>query len=157
MKVGDLMTQQVRTCSPNDSMSTAAQIMWEADCGCVPVVDSDGRAIGIITDRDICMAAYTRGEPLTHIPVSVAASRNLFAVQADDSVDDVEGIMSKRKIRRVPVVDRDQHPIGIVSMNDLARRARPGARGVDSLNPENIVSTLGAICQPNGSRMAAAE
>jgi CBS domain-containing protein len=64
MKVSDLMTTAVRSCGTGDNLQLAAQIMWESDCGIVPVVDGDGRVVGVITDRDICMAAYTQGLPL---------------------------------------------------------------------------------------------
>ena len=77
MNAGNLMTAGARTCSLIDSLNLAAQIMWENDCGCVPVVDDDGRAIAMITDRDICMAAYTQGKLLKDMPVSIAASRSL--------------------------------------------------------------------------------
>ena len=61
MKVGDLMTKDVKACSQHDSLNRAAQLMWENDCGSVPVVDSDSKVVGMLTDRDICMAAYTKG------------------------------------------------------------------------------------------------
>jgi Mg/Co/Ni transporter MgtE len=70
--VRDLMTTAVRSCTTGDNLQRAAQIMWESDCGVVPVVDRDGRLVGMITDRDICMAAYTQGKPLSHIGVFYA-------------------------------------------------------------------------------------
>jgi len=64
MNASDVMTKTVRSCSAGDSLQRAAQLMWEGDCGSVPVVDSDNRVVGILTDRDIAMAAYTQGRPL---------------------------------------------------------------------------------------------
>jgi predicted transcriptional regulator len=72
MKVEQVMKQAVQACRRGDALNTAAQIMWEHDCGCVPVVDTENRVIGMITDRDICMAAYTRGEPLQTLRVETA-------------------------------------------------------------------------------------
>ena len=156
MKVADVMTRGVGTCHLDDSMNAAAQIMWEGDFGCVAVVDSDGKAVSMITDRDICMAAYTQGERLTQMPVSSADSRTLFAVHEHDSISDVEAIMNRHRVRRVPVIDQDGRPIGIVSMNDLARNATMGRSG-DALNPDYIVKTLAAVCRPNGMHASAAE
>ena len=71
MKVEDLMTRSVGTCRPTDTLSSAAQLMWERDCGCVPVVSDDGsnRVVGMLTDRDICMAAHFRGASPGALPV----------------------------------------------------------------------------------------
>jgi CBS domain-containing protein len=66
MNVEQLMTSTVRTCCPNDPLSDAARVMWEADCGCVPVTEEcygSAKVVGVITDRDICMAAFTQGFP----------------------------------------------------------------------------------------------
>src|SRR5690349_16562501 len=69
-----VMTADVVTCSPNDTLHRAAQIMWERDCGAVPVVDAAGRVAGIVTDRDLAMGAFTQGLPLVAIPVGRVAS-----------------------------------------------------------------------------------
>ena len=61
MTIEGVMTTDVKCCSPEDSLSTAAVVMWDRDCGCVPVVDETGRLVGIVTDRDICMAGMLKG------------------------------------------------------------------------------------------------
>ena len=58
MRVKELMSQPVRSCAVTDSADRAAQIMWEGDCGAVPVLDDDRRLVGVVTNRDICMAAF---------------------------------------------------------------------------------------------------
>jgi CBS domain-containing protein len=68
MSVKDLMTKNVKTCRPSDLLNAAARIMWEEDCGCVPVVGDDNQLVGMLTDRDICMATYTRNQPPGSIP-----------------------------------------------------------------------------------------
>ena len=60
MKVRDLMTSRVRTCRPSTSLADVVSEMWEGDCGVLPVVNDEGRVIGMITDRDICIALATR-------------------------------------------------------------------------------------------------
>ncbi|MEW6544882.1 MAG: CBS domain-containing protein [Nitrospirota bacterium] len=65
MKVRDVMTSPVQYCAPETNPAEAATKMWDSDCGILPVVDSTGRVVGLITDRDICMAAATRRKPVS--------------------------------------------------------------------------------------------
>ncbi|MEO8179651.1 MAG: CBS domain-containing protein [Deltaproteobacteria bacterium] len=120
--VGSIMTRNVVSCSGNDTLHRAAQIMWERDCGAVPVVDATGRAVGLITDRDLCMAAYTRGRPLSAINVSSLLSGKLHTCAASTSLDEAVSRMRAQRIRRLVVVDpKDQRLIGMLSLADLAR------------------------------------
>jgi CBS domain-containing protein len=153
IRVGRLMSRDPRTCGPNDSSSRAAQIMWDNDCGCVPVVDAEGRAIGMITDRDICMAAFTRGKLLADIPISTVFSPNVVTVHEDQSVEAAEVTMRAHQVRRVPVVDAEGRPVGVLSLNDLARHAGHHRGDVDV---DDFVSTFAAICEP-AKRATAAE
>src|SRR5688572_16828468 len=105
MRVRDLMTPDVRTVHERDTLDQPAQIMWDHDCGAVPVVDNDGRIVGMVTDRDICMAAHFRGQPLTWIQVGTVMSREICACQADDQVTDAERLMSTRQLHRLPVLN----------------------------------------------------
>jgi CBS domain-containing protein len=129
--------------------------MWDNDCGCVPVVDEAGVVVAMITDRDICMAAYTQDRRLTQIPVSSAASHAIFTVRDSDTVEEAEALMRRHQIRRVPVIDGSRRPIGILSMNDIARLAPKAPRRSDGLKPETVVETLAAICQPTPHAVAA--
>ena len=126
MHVKDIMNQPVITCSSDSALNVAAQLMWEHDCGTIPVVDHEGRLAGMITDRDICMAAYTQGLPLQAIPVTSAMTRYALACHLDDSVNTAEELMREGQIRRVPVIDNDGRPVGIVAVSDITRfAARP--------------------------------
>ena len=149
MKVEELMTKDVFTCHPNDTLNAVAQIMWERDCGCVPVVNHDGVPIAMVTDRDICMASYTQGKPLMEIPVAVAMSKNIVVCRANESLATAESIMRAQRVRRVPVVADDGKIVGLLSLNDLATH-RHGKRrlGVtsDALGGDAIAMTLAAIC-----------
>jgi CBS-domain-containing membrane protein len=73
MNIEQLMTRDVESCHPDDSLDRAAQLMWDNDCGCVPVVDEKQRVHGIITDRDICMSAYTSGQSLKSLRPDVVS------------------------------------------------------------------------------------
>ena len=147
MHVGNLMTRDPSTCGSGDSLDRAAQIMWEKDCGCVPVVDANKKPVAMITDRDVCMAAYTRGQPLSNIAVSATASRGVVVVREDDSLEAAEKLMQSYHVRRLPVVDRNGHLVGVLSMSDLARHVSIGHRHGD-LNADRIVRTLAAVCEP---------
>ncbi len=150
MNVSDLMTMAVQTCTPGDNLQRAAQLMWENDCGIVPVVDGDRRVVGMITDRDICMAAYTHGQTLWQLSVSDAMAKRVHGVRENDPLEVVDTLMRRTRVRRVPVLDGDGRLKGILSMNDLARHAHRGAgRKANGLSGDSIVQTLAAICEPH--------
>lgn len=147
--VEQLMVRDVRTCSAGDPLSVPAQIMWDHDCGCVPVVTDDGRLAGMVTDRDVCMAAYTQGAPLSQIQVSMAMARTVYAVKAGDALETAERLMQSRQVRRLPVVDDDGRLQGILSLSDIVRETqRQKALRARSVTPDRLVTTLAAICQP---------
>ena len=98
--VHDIMRVRVHTCAPTDTLHRAAQIMWEKDCGCLPVVDSVRVVRAVITDRDICMAALTQGVPLAESSVASAMSRSLTVCSPDDPLGAVEDLMRQCQIRQ---------------------------------------------------------
>jgi CBS domain-containing protein len=149
MNVSQVMCPVVVTCRSEDSLESAARKLWDHDIGCVPVVDADNRPVGMLTDRDICMAAYTQGRLLQDIRVDSVMSRDVFSAPNTDRVEDVEVVMRTRKVRRVPIVDKQRRLVGLISTNDLAREA---AREVRLKHPDvsqgEFVSTLACICEP---------
>ena len=127
MKVEQIMSRNPRSCGPNSSLDVPARTMWESDCGFVPVIDHDKRCVGVITDRDICMAALTQGRPISEIPVETAMSRQVAACHPNDDVAACERLMSEKQVRRLPVLDQQGKLVGVVSLNDLTREnAREG-------------------------------
>lgn len=119
MKVKDAMTPQVRVAKPYQPIWEAAQIMLEVDAGALPVGDDD-RLVGMITDRDIAVRAVaSRKSPDTKVS-EVMTNQVLYCFE-DEDVDDVADTMSEQKVRRLPVVDRDQHLVGIISLADVAQ------------------------------------
>ena len=123
MKVKDVMTTNVRTCFTSDTLATAAQLMWDHDCGCVPVLNEHGSVVGMLTDRDICMAAFFQGVPIGEIKVSAVMSRQLFDCTSDDDLSAAETIMREKKVRRLPVLNQEGRLVGLVSLSDIARHA----------------------------------
>ena len=145
MHIKDLMSSPVVTCPTGTTLDQAARLMWEFDCGIIPVINDEGRLAGVVTDRDICMAAYTQGKTLREIPVTIAMAKQVIAVYANDSVESAEELMSANQIRRLPVLDADSRPIGLLSLNDLARAA---GRSKRSLAEHEVVRTMASVCQP---------
>ena len=145
MTVRDLQTSNVKTVSPDTDLAVVARLMWEGDCGAVPVVTDDRKVIGMITDRDICIASATRARPPAEIRAGeVITNHGVHAVKPDDDVRVAMRTMRKHKVRRLPVVDRDQRIAGIVSINDLAINASSSLP--DSVPAQEFLETFQAIC-----------
>jgi CBS domain-containing protein len=143
MKVEQLMTKDVRCCRRSDSINEAARLMWESDLGFVPVVEDDGsgRVVGVVTDRDLCMAAYTQGRPLAHIRADWIMSTRLVTCLPGDSLATAEGKMREAQIRRLVVVDSAGQLVGVLSLSDLAR----GARTRKGITWTEVAETLASI------------
>jgi CBS domain-containing protein len=151
MRVDQLMTQRIQSCRPDDSLERAAQLMWDHDCGCLPVCSGDGvgRTIGVITDRDICMGALFQGRPLRELHVSDAMARQVLACRPQDSLAQAEKAMRDARIRRLPVLDDQGSLIGMLSLADLAREAvREQTQTPRELTEVEVSDTLAAICEP---------
>jgi CBS domain-containing protein len=145
MKIKDIMSQPLVTAPETSTGDMVARLMWEFDCGIVPIVAGDGRLVGVITDRDVCMAAYTQGKPLAEIAVASAMSRDVATCRPGDTIPSAEAVLRQRGVRRLLVVDVDNRPVGLVSMNDIARLAERTRAG--SYDRE-FVETLASVCQP---------
>lgn len=146
MKIENVMTRPVRACAASDSLATAALHMWEGDLGIVPVIDAQGRLLGVVTDRDVCMSALFTGAGLADIPVARAMARELETVRADGTVHDALERMRARQLRRLPVVDDEGRLVGMLSLADAA--ALYGARDSSierELHAEDLAQTLSAI------------
>lgn len=127
------MQSEVAACDATDPLQEAARLMQENDCGLIPITDSGSKELrGVVTDRDLCMAAYARGLPLTQIKVSDVMNKTTQTCGPEDDVSEVHDRMRRHQVRRVPVVDAQKSLVGIVSLNDLAAKAANDAR-TDSL------------------------
>ena len=144
MNIEEAMHKKVYTCRAEDSMRSAAQLMWEQDIGCVPVIDDTGKAIGMVTDRDLLMSTHLTGKRLEELPVSQAMSKEVYSARVGQSVESAGALMRNKQVRRLPVVDGAGKLAGVVSLNDLAI-AGGRARAVKA---EDVTATLASICQP---------
>ena len=139
MKVEQIMNREVKSCRPQDSLNKAARIMWEAHCGAVPVVDDRRRPVGFLTDRDICMAAYTQGKPLEQMRVETAMARKVVSCTAEDDLASAAQLMRRSRTRRLPVTDRDGTLVGLLSLDDVACEAARKLRGRVNDELRNLV------------------
>ena len=131
MNIRDVMTPNPRTVSPSDSIQSAARIMREEDTGVVPVVDN-GRAIGVVTDRDIVVRAVAEGDVPAERRVRDIATTPLVSVTPDTSTRDAAELMSEHQVRRLPVIENERL-VGIVSLGDLAVKEGKDSRSGDTL------------------------
>ena len=142
MKVRELMTTDVTTTLPKTNVARAARLMWDHDCGVLPVVDATGHVTGMITDRDICRAVTTHARPAARIAVDEIASHPVYSTSPDDDAKTALETMKAHQVRRLPVVDAGGHLKGILSMNDIVLHAE-SATGIE---PSAIVDALKGIC-----------
>jgi CBS domain-containing protein len=151
MRIEQVMTSSPVSCEPGHSLSRAAQVMWRHDCGCLPVTLDDGsqQVVGVITDRDICMAAHFKGKRLSEIQVAEVMTRDVWACNPGDSLGEAEAIMREAHVRRLPVVGRRDRLLGLLSLADLAREAvwQHGS-GRPQITEAEVGVVLAMICQP---------
>ncbi len=147
MGVEQLMTRDPWTVTPDDTPGVAARSLRDNDIGVLVVVDPAraGRAVGTITDRDVCMAAFTQGRSLGDLRVAAAMSRAVIVCRPDEPVTEATRRMREHQVRRLPVVDEGGRPVGVLSLNDLAREA---VRFCGEVAPYEVVETLAGASQP---------
>lgn len=150
------MSRAVESCRPGDALNAAARIMWERDCGCVPVVvqeDGGARVVGMLTDRDICMAAYTQGRPLDAIKVSTAMSKRVCSCRETDALGVALNVLQSNQLHRLPVVDADDHLVGLLSLADIAREAdRERGRAKVHVKDDDVARATESISKPHSPR-----
>jgi len=148
MKVQEVMSKHAKFCHPDTSLAEAAAIMWEGDCGTLPVVIDGGRVVGMITDRDIAMSLGMRGLPASHVLVNETMSKALYACSPEDDIHTALKTMRRARVRRLPVIDEEGKLQGILSMNDVALHAQHlDGRKDAGLAYEDVVNTFKAICE----------
>ncbi|MBD0325318.1 MAG: CBS domain-containing protein [Pyrinomonadaceae bacterium] len=148
MKVREIMTIDVGSCGLETNLAAAARIMWDKDCGSVPVLDSEGRAIGLITDRDICMALATRNNLASELTVGDVVGGALTSCAPEDDVSVALRKMQDEQLRRLPVVDGEGKLVGILSLNDVILHSKRGKskKGAHVSHGE-VMNTLKALSQ----------
>ncbi len=148
MKVKDVMTPHAKAIWLTESLADAAQLMWENDCGVLPIIKDGRKVVGMITDRDICMGVAIRDTNPSSVSVEEVMTGQVYMVRPDDDVDEALQAMQEHKIRRLPVVNPEGELEGMLSLNDIVLNAqRPDVAVSDSINYEDVVKTYQAICR----------
>ena len=126
MNIRDVMSRDVKIASPQDTLRHAAQLMKEIDAGALPVGEND-RLVGMLTDRDITIRAVALGKAPETCHVREVMSPDVNYVYEDESLEDAARKMGELQIRRLPVLNRDQRLVGIVSLGDVALKEKDSA------------------------------
>ena len=148
MKVKEIMTPNAKAIWLTESLADAAKLMWENDCGVLPIIKDGQKVIGMITDRDICMAVAMRDTHPSSVSVEEVMTGQVFSVNPEDDVEQALQAMQEHKVRRLPVVNREGELEGILSMNNIVLNAK-NAKGAlsNSLNYGDVLKTYQAICE----------
>lgn len=147
MKVSDLMVTDVAACSVSTTLNRAARIMLEHDCGCVPVVDDMMQVVGMVTDRDACMGAFTNGRPLHKLNVGGSMSAPAVTCRADTPIETAETLMREKEIRRLPVVDDQGALLGVLSLSDVIQAVPLENAALDNWTSD-LLQTLATVTKP---------
>lgn len=151
MRVREVMSSNVQSCSPDTNLADAAMIMWRCDCGIVPVVEpGTQRIVGTLTDRDVCMALATSGKRPTERTANEVMARTPTTVSADDDVRVALDRMEQSRVRRLPVVDGTGALTGVLSVNDLVLATDRERVDGDPLPMEPVMKTLRTISEHRG-------
>jgi len=144
LQVSEIMTDQIHACHPEDSLNAAATIMGEHDCGAVPILDGRQELVGMLTDRDICLCAAKRDEPLSSLQVSDAVSWEPLTCSPDEEIETAEKKLAQHQVRRLPVTDHAGRLLGMLSLADIARAQRRGP----ARSQRKVATTIAAISKP---------
>lgn len=142
MKVRDVMTPNPKACRKTWNLAEAVQLMWENDCGISPVVDPSGRVVGVLTDRDICIALGTQNRRASEVLVSDVARTSVHSCSPDDDILTALKTMGEYQVRRLPVLSDQETLEGLISVNDIIHAAESSG----SLNFSVLMRTLKEIC-----------
>lgn len=149
MKVQDVMMRTPAYCAPETNLGAAVEILWNRNCGMLPIVDARQKVIGVVTDRDLCVALGTRNRLPGDITVGEVASGEVYTCQAQDDIHVALQTMAKRRVRRLPVVNQNGVLEGILSMDNVVlHTAVAGWGGSAELSQEDVIKTLQEIYGP---------
>lgn len=148
MKVKEVMTPNAKAIWLTESLADAARLMWENDCGVLPIIKDGRKVVGLITDRDVCMASAVSDRNPSGISVEEVMTGQVYAVNPEDNIDQALQLMQEHQIRRLPVINPEGELEGLLSMNDVVLHAKaPDASAGDSIDYAKVVKTYQAICQ----------
>lgn len=143
MKVRDVMTQSAVCCNADTNVGAAVELLWVRNCGMLPVVGDDQKLLGVVTDRDICIAMGTRNRLPGEVTVGEIATQNVVTCKPDDEIHEALHTMAEKQVRRLPVVNKEGVPQGILSMDDIITHGDLNKwEGCCELSAEEIIRSL---------------
>jgi CBS domain-containing protein len=146
MRVREVMVGTPYTCPSDANLGVATEMMWKGNCGFLPVTDAAGKACGVITDRDVCIALGTRNKLAGQVRVDEVMSHKLYACLPEDEIHVALLTMREGRVRRLPVIDAEKRVVGVLSMDDVLLHAEGSASGkVVELSTDEVVRTYRAI------------
>jgi len=149
MRVKEVMMRTAASCTRETNLGAAVEILWDRNCGILPIVDPENKVVGVVTDRDICIALGTRNRLPGEITVGEVATGKLFACAPDDDIRAALTTMAKAKVRRLPVVAPDGKLEGLLSMDDVVIHSEAGTRGgTGQISHDDVVGTLKEVYRP---------
>ena len=148
MKVEEIMTKDAKAIWVTESLADAAKSMWDNDCGILPVIKDGRKVVGLITDRDICMAAAMRERNPSAISVEEVMSGKVYSAMPEDDIHQALETMREHKLRRLAVVNPEGELEGILSMNDIVLNAKePNGKKKPEIAYADVMKTYQAICE----------
>ena len=143
MLVKELMTGAPATCRPETNLGAAVEILWNRNCGFLPVVDAEEKVIGVVTDRDICIAMGTHNRLPGDLSVGEIATRRVFTCGPEDEIHEALYTMANKQVRRLPVVNKENVLEGVLSMDDVVTHGDLNKwEGCCELSAEEIIRSL---------------
>jgi CBS domain-containing protein len=149
MKVNNAMVRSPISCGPESNLGVAAELLWKQNCGILPVVDPQRKVVGVMTDRDMCIALGTRNRLPGQILVKEVMRPKVHTCQVDDDVHSALETMAKERVRRLPVINSQGILQGILSMDDVVLHSEAaGQVDASGLTQKDVVETLKRIYRP---------
>jgi CBS domain-containing protein len=148
MQVRDIMVQEPVCCHAETTLFEATALLWERNCGALPVIDGLGKVTAILTDRDICIALGTRNKRASELTVGEVVTEKVYVCRPDDDIHLALRSMETHRVRRLPVVDEQGHLSGIVSLDDIAVNAQWSETRPVDLKFVDVMRTLKRVSYP---------
>ena len=144
MKINECMCKDVCFVKPECNVYDAARIMNENHIGCIPICNDEKNVVGVLTDRDIVLRSVACDKNAKTTPVSSIMTTNVYTCKCEEDIGQAQYLMEKNQIRRIPIVDRTNKMVGIISTGDLAHYNQ-------KIGEENFTTTMGYICNNKGN------
>lgn len=155
MKIEDVYTRNAKSCRKETDLAAVASMMWDADCGVVPVVDETNRVIGVVTDRDICMALASRGNVASQVQAGSVMNGEAHSIRPQEDVKSALQAMTEKSVRRLPVVGAKGELLGMFSLSDAVQAVRASkVASAGDPTQADVFRVIEAICKPRSMNKA---